>query len=72
VSQLPGTPAEHRAVARAARFARAVQQLCAADRKAGAAAAAADRARADVVEAIIDVAPLLTPEDREQARGALA
>jgi hypothetical protein len=75
VSQITTTPAEGRALARAARAAqaaRAIQQLHTADRQAAAAAAIADRARADVVEAIIDVAPLLTPQDREQLRGALA
>jgi predicted DNA-binding transcriptional regulator AlpA len=69
---LPGTTEEHRAVARAARVARAAQQLHAADRKAAEAAEVVQRACADAVEAIIELAPLLTAEQREQLCGALA
>lgn len=59
-------------MARAARVARAAQRLHAADRKAAEAAEVVQRACADAVEAVIELAPLLAAEQREQLRGALA
>jgi hypothetical protein len=72
------TQAEDRAITAMARLAKLakVAKLAAAahtaTRQADEATAAAERARADVTQVIIETAPLLGEEQREQIRGALA
>jgi hypothetical protein len=68
----PRWPVENRLLVRASRLARAGQQLATATRKAEDAARIADMARQEAIRAIVDAAPLLTAEQREQLRPILA
>jgi hypothetical protein len=70
---MPQRPArEQRAVMRCARLAKNVQTAMTADRKSIEFREAFDTARADAVKAIVDLAPHLTAEQREQLRPILA
>lgn len=69
------TPAEHSAITTMARLAKLTKLVATAhttSRHAAEATAAADRARADVTQVIIEAAPLLAEEQRERIRGAFA
>jgi hypothetical protein len=63
---------EHALIMRCARIGRAAQQLATADRRSEEAEQAVRLARDEAVRAIVDAAPLLTAEQREQLRPILA
>ncbi len=68
-----GRPADETAAAmRCARLAKLTQTALTADRHSREATKALDGARAEAVRAIVDLAPLLTTEQREQLRPILA